>query len=44
MVFRPLEAGEPADLIALGANPLEDLDALADVRLVVRGGRVMLQR
>jgi imidazolonepropionase-like amidohydrolase len=40
MTFRPLEPGEPADLIAVGANPLEDLDALGDVRLVVRSGRV----
>jgi imidazolonepropionase-like amidohydrolase len=44
MTFRPLEAGEPADLIALAANPLEDIDALGDVRLVMRGGRVALQR
>ena len=44
MTFRPLEPGEPADLVALGANPLEDLDALDDVRLVIRGGRVALSR
>ena len=41
MTFRPLEAGEPADLVALAANPFEDLDALGDVRLVVRAGRVV---
>jgi imidazolonepropionase-like amidohydrolase len=39
MTFRPLAAGEPGDLVALGADPLEDLSALADVRLVIRGGR-----
>ena len=44
MTFRPLDAGEPADLIALGGNPLEDLDALGDIRLVVRSGRVALHR
>jgi imidazolonepropionase-like amidohydrolase len=44
MTFRPLEPGEPADLIAVGANPLEDLDALGDVRLVIRSGRVALLR
>jgi imidazolonepropionase-like amidohydrolase len=44
MTFRPLDPGEPADLVALGANPLEDLDALGDVRLVIRSGRVVLRR
>ncbi|MFN2544730.1 MAG: amidohydrolase family protein [Actinomycetota bacterium] len=44
MTFRPLESGEPADLIALGGDPLEDLDALGDVRLVVRSGRIALRR
>jgi imidazolonepropionase-like amidohydrolase len=44
MTFRPLAPNEPADLIALGSNPLDDLQALADLRLVVRGGRVILQR
>src|SRR5207248_6656584 len=40
LTFRPLEKGEPADLVALAANPFEDLDALGDIRLVVRAGRV----
>jgi imidazolonepropionase-like amidohydrolase len=40
MTFRPLEKGEPADLVAVAANPFEDLDALGDVRLVIRAGRV----
>ena len=39
MTFRPLAAGEPADLIALPGNPLEDLGALRSVQLVVRRGR-----
>jgi imidazolonepropionase-like amidohydrolase len=39
MTFRPLAAGEPGDLIALGSNPLEDLMALGDLKLVIRGGR-----
>jgi imidazolonepropionase-like amidohydrolase len=39
MTFRPLSEGEPADLIGLGANPLEDLSALSELRLVVRAGR-----
>jgi imidazolonepropionase-like amidohydrolase len=39
MTFRPLATGEPADLIALGSNPLEDLNAMQDLRLVIRGGR-----
>jgi len=41
LTFRPLAPGEPADLVVLGANPLEDLRALSDVRLVLRGGRPM---
>jgi imidazolonepropionase-like amidohydrolase len=44
MTFRPLEPDEPGDLIALGANPLDDLDALGDVRLVIRAGRVAVSR
>jgi imidazolonepropionase-like amidohydrolase len=39
LTFRPLEAGEPASLIALGGNPLETVDAYEDVRLVLRSGR-----
>jgi imidazolonepropionase-like amidohydrolase len=35
-----LEPGAPADLIVLGADPLESLEALDDLRLVIRGGRV----
>jgi imidazolonepropionase-like amidohydrolase len=44
MTFRPLAPQEPADLIALGGNPFEDLGAFMDVRLVVRAGRVVLPR
>ena len=39
LTFRPLAPGEPADLVALGRNPLENLGALGEVRLVVRAGR-----
>jgi imidazolonepropionase-like amidohydrolase len=39
MTFRPLASGESASLIALGSNPLEDLNALDDLRLVMRSGR-----
>ena len=39
MTFRPLAESEPADLVCLGGNPLEGLDALSDVRLVVHAGR-----
>jgi imidazolonepropionase-like amidohydrolase len=39
LTFRPLAPGEPADLVALGTNPLENLGALGDVRLVIRDGR-----
>ena len=39
MTFRPLAAGEPGDVVVVGGDPLQDLDALGDVRLVIRGGR-----
>jgi imidazolonepropionase-like amidohydrolase len=39
MTFRPLAPGQPADLVALKSNPLEDLDALGDLLLVIRAGR-----
>ena len=35
-----LHPGARGDLVALEGNPLEDLEALGEVRLVVRGGRV----
>lgn len=40
MALGPLMPGAPADLIALGSDPLEGLEALDDVRLVVRAGAV----
>ena len=36
----PLEPGAPADLIALASDPLDDLSAFDDIRLVVRSGWV----
>jgi imidazolonepropionase-like amidohydrolase len=42
LTHRPLGHGEPADLVVLGGNPLENLAALGDVQLVVRGGRRFL--
>jgi imidazolonepropionase-like amidohydrolase len=39
MTFRPLAPGEPADLVALRGNPLQDLDALSRLLLVIRAGR-----
>lgn len=41
MVRGALEPGAPADLVCVGSHPLEDLAALADLRLVVRAGRVV---
>jgi imidazolonepropionase-like amidohydrolase len=41
MIRSPLEPGAPADLVAFGSSPLDDLRALEDLRLVVRGGRVV---
>jgi imidazolonepropionase-like amidohydrolase len=39
LTFRPLAPGEPADMVALNGNPLEDLDALGDLLMVIRAGR-----
>lgn len=36
-----LEAGRFADLIAVDGDPLEDVDALTDVAVVVKGGEVV---
>jgi len=41
MARGPLGKGAPADLIALGRNPFEELDAIADLKLVVRAGRIV---
>jgi imidazolonepropionase-like amidohydrolase len=40
----PLAPGAPADLIVLGGDPLADLNAFDDIRLVVRAGRVVFRR
>jgi imidazolonepropionase-like amidohydrolase len=37
----PLAEDAPADLIVVGANPLEGVEALGELRLVVRSGRVV---
>lgn len=36
-----LEAGKVADILVLRRNPLEDLDALTEVQLVVQSGKVI---
>jgi imidazolonepropionase-like amidohydrolase len=44
MTATRLEHGAPADLVALGADPLERLEALGDLRLVMRAGRIVTSR
>jgi imidazolonepropionase-like amidohydrolase len=44
MTAGPLGPGAPADLIALAADPFDDVVALGDLRLVMRGGRVIHRR
>lgn len=39
-----VEAGKRADLIVIGANPLEDVDAVRDLRMVFKDGRVVSDR
>lgn len=41
LIRSPIVRDAPADLIALGSNPLEELTAFDDIRLVVRSGRVI---
>jgi imidazolonepropionase-like amidohydrolase len=41
LVRSPIVRDAPADLIALGSNPLEELTAFDNIRLVVRSGRVV---
>ena len=41
MTAGPLAIGGPADLIVLGSDPLMRLEALGDLRVVVRAGRVV---
>jgi imidazolonepropionase-like amidohydrolase len=38
-----LEAGKAADVLVVRRNPLADLTALSEVRLVVRAGAVIRQ-
>ena len=40
MTAASIEVGAPADLIGLGDDPLAGVEALGDLRLVVRAGRV----
>lgn len=42
MTLSPLREGAEADLVGLAGDPLEDLEALGLVRLVIRGGTVRL--
>jgi imidazolonepropionase-like amidohydrolase len=42
MTATRLEPGAPADIIGLVRDPLADIDALGDLRLVVRAGRVVV--
>jgi imidazolonepropionase-like amidohydrolase len=44
MMRAPLEPGAPADLIGVARNPFEDIQAVAELRLVMRSGRIVLQR
>jgi len=42
LIRAPLAVGAPADLIGLGADPLEDLRAFDDLSVVIRAGRIVV--
>ena len=44
MVRAPMDLDAPADLIALGRSPLDDLTAFDHLQLVVRAGKVIVAR
>ena len=39
-----VEPGKAADLLAVGSNPLDDIENVRDVKLVVKDGRVVVRR
>jgi len=39
-----LEPGKLADLIAVEGNPLRDISTIRDIRLVIKGGKVLVNR
>ena len=39
--FGSIEPGKHADVVLLGSNPLEDVQAIQDVRAVFKGGRLV---
>jgi imidazolonepropionase-like amidohydrolase len=44
MMRAPLEPGAPADMIGVARDPFQDIEALGELRLVMRDGHVVLQR
>lgn len=38
--YGSIEPGKAADLVILGSNPLEDIDAVRDIEAVILGGTV----
>jgi imidazolonepropionase-like amidohydrolase len=44
MVAGRLAAGSPADVVAFARNPLDEMDALNELTLVVRAGNVVFRR
>ena len=39
-----IEPGKAADLVAVNSNPLDDIENVRDLKLVVKDGTVVVQR
>ena len=42
--YGTLEPGKVADIVLLDGNPLDDIDALFDVGVVIKGGEVVVDK
>ncbi|NLL51958.1 MAG: amidohydrolase family protein [Peptococcaceae bacterium] len=43
-IFGTVEPGKAADLVVLGSNPLQDIKNTRDIKMVLRDGRIMVDK